>query len=310
MATTPIISFDDLRGINTFVDTLRVTKARASAHELVEAVNVDLDITGMVSRRQGYTSLYSGTAPHSLFSNGDLCLFVDASQLKTFSNSMDSATVVANLSSNATMRYVEVVNKIFCTNGVDIGYLNKDTMSYSTFTVPSKTYKRTMPAGQLIEWYNGRLYVASGSKLYISDPLYPEAVDIRKGFLRFKGYITLLQAVDDGIYVADGTQSFIDGAQPEKFENKFVADYNAIIGTSVLVDPGFVGGYVDGLFGFTPKTGTMAMWLSEKGICIGLEKGQFYNLTQEKYTMDSVLYGAALFKLTNGLPQYIAVGVQ
>jgi hypothetical protein len=235
---------------------------------------------------------------------------VDNKELKTFSNDMDSATAITTLSSNSTMRYAEVADKIFCTNGVDIGYINKYTLAYSTLTLPNKTYKRTMPAGQLIEWYNGRLYVAKGDKLYISDPLYPEAVDIRKGFLRFKGYITLLQSVDDGMYVADGTHYFIDGEQPEKFKKTFIADYNAVIGTSVVVDPGFIGGYINELFGFTPRVGTMAMWLSEKGICLGLSRGQFYNITQEKYTPESVLYGTALFKVTKGLPQYIAVGVQ
>jgi hypothetical protein len=151
------------------------------------------------------------------------------------------------------------------------------------------------PAGHLIEYFNGRVYVASNSYVFPSRPYAYELFDM-DDYLPFDGIITLLAAVDDGLYVSDGKKTYFLAEGKKRTE---VCPYGAIEGTAAKVDLATIG---DGT-----KEGTAIMWASGKGIILGSNGGQITNLTEGKYVFPSAPSGAALFRQQNGINQYILV---
>ncbi|KJU85660.1 hypothetical protein MBAV_002146 [Candidatus Magnetobacterium bavaricum] len=57
------------------------------------------------------------------------------------------------------------------------------------------------PPGQLLEFYRGRVYVASGNVVYYSLPNSYELFRVGSDYLPFESDVTMLAAVDDGLYV-------------------------------------------------------------------------------------------------------------
>ncbi|MBF0608988.1 MAG: hypothetical protein SFH39_00770 [Candidatus Magnetobacterium sp. LHC-1] len=71
------------------------------------------------------------------------------------------------------------------------------------------------PPGQLLEFYRGRVYIASGNVVYYSLPNSYELFRIGSDYLPFDSDVTMLAAVDDGLYVATAsTVYFLQGNEP------------------------------------------------------------------------------------------------
>jgi hypothetical protein len=160
-------------------------------------------------------------------------------------------------------------------------------------------YKYPLPAGQLLEYYKGRLYVASGNYLYFSDP-YADYYDQRRSVYQFNGEITLLRAVESGIFIADGKTHFLKGDSPLEFQKiENILDSDAII----YSDGRILGEYIGKKVGLE-----YAIWTSTKGICIGDPEGSAV-IVSDSYAMQYSSYrrGAGLFWKTDGKEQYIGV---
>jgi hypothetical protein len=94
-----------------------------------------------------------------------------------------------------------------------------------------------MNPGHLIEWFNGRLHVARGSEIWHSDAVYPGSTDERKNFKQLGGYISMMRAVKDGVYVSNSKETyFMAGLDPSEASLVKVADYPAILGSDVKID--------------------------------------------------------------------------
>ena len=307
----PIIDFRQSSGIENRPDTIRqilVPSVNISLKEniypLVDAVDVDIDDTQMVRKRLGRTKVYTGTNLHSLCHVGGVTYFVEGSTLKRFTTSYSTATI-ATLSTSDRLRYAIVANKAYCTNGTDIGLLSNSVYTafapnLATTYKPTKAYKKVMPAGQLIAYHKNRLYVAKGSKVYVSDPASHMVYDVREGFMNFSGYVTLMCPIEDGMWLADGRTYWIEGLTPDKFTSTIVANYNATLGSAITAEQNFVEG--------KEKT-RVAFWLSDKGICRGASGGDFKNLTLNKYNLTDVpRQYSAVFRNANHSSQIVFSG--
>lgn len=290
------IEFQRFKGINNVEDAINL-----GTDELVEAPNIDIDNKGRAKRRDGYTrKLAPSGVLHSLWSNDRICLYVDGTTLTQLFTDYTSAVVRGNVGSSP-MDYVDVNEDVYYTNASANGHV--DNGVDVQFSDPGINYKVKPPYGQHIENFNGRNYIAQNHTIWITDAYAYGRVDLRKGFIAMKDEVTMIKAVDDGIYVSIGdiddrsSVIFLSGTGPEDFTYKVVADYGAIEGTAVKPRSAFVG---DGI------KGTTVMWTSRKGICLGANGGQFTNLTAARYEVTDNKYGAASFRLRNGLPQYIA----
>jgi hypothetical protein len=188
-------------------------------------------------------------------------------------------------------------DRVYLTNKSYIGYYKN--FSVTAVPAPTTNYKLPLPAGQRIEYYRGRLYVAKGNVIYIADALC-DHYDIRTGFRVFENDITMLRAVDNGIYVSDGNTWFLQGAEPDEFQRTKVSDSDAIPYTDSIISGLYVGSGI---------AGNMAIWTSTYGICIGDNTGVVKNLTSDRYYMSSGTSGYGMgdcaVRNKNGQVHYI-----
>jgi hypothetical protein len=397
MATAPkrdkdIVAYTGFTGLRNSLPT-----ARFALSDLEVASNIDLDESGMASRRAGRTSVLAGDV-HSLWSEEDVCLFVQASTLKRLSTAYTASTL-KTLASNARMAYQKVDERVYFTNETDTGVLENGaarswgiepppaiasavtvgympagdyqaTMTYvredgqesgaglaTRITVPAgagldftlpvssdpgvaakivylstangevlyralflsadettasytndttelalelqSQFLSAPPAGHLLGYFQGCMYVAVGDTVYPSEPYAHEWFDLRK-FISFDAKVTLFAPIEDeGVFI--GTEKSIGwmpGSGPEAFRYVRRASYGAILGALDYVE---ADKFSDGALGARD----LPMWLSTKGVCVGLPGGSVQNLTDAKYSFTAQGSGCALYR--SDTSQLIAV---
>lgn len=151
------------------------------------------------------------------------------------------------------------------------------------------------PAGQRVGYFAGRMWVASGSFLWYSQPYEYELFDLRNGYVGFDADVTTFSEVSDGLYI--GTKKavhFLGGTDPTTFERREVAAYGAILGTEQKL-PGH-------LVGPEGTEGVVQSITTRSGTCLCLEHGVFKNLTGSRYFPASASAGASLLKVRGGTP--------
>jgi hypothetical protein len=154
------------------------------------------------------------------------------------------------------------------------------------------------PAGQLVGYYKGRMFVAVDDTLYYSEGFGYELFDLRK-YIALDGRITLLAPMyehemyeggrNSGLFIGtDRSCGVLVGAAPEDFQYVPKVNYGAVEGA---VD------YVDGsLFGDDSQGARLLpMFLTTQGICVGMPQLNIRNLTRSKFSFPVSGRGAALF---------------
>ena len=166
---------------------------------------------------------------------------------------------------------------------------------------PSIQYKVALPPGQHITYFQGQLYIAAGKVVYISDALC-DHYDVRTGFRVFSGNISMIAAVDKGIYVADGTTWFMTRSpalrvdEPDEFRRESVLDADAIPGTDVVFKGNKIKNGIEGNY---------LVWTSTEGICVGDSSGKILFQTSDKYKLPNYATGGAFLRDENGVIHYI-----
>lgn len=379
------------KGLRNTVDAERL-----EAGDLQTATNVDLDDTGRLSRRGGYSQQVAA-AVHSLFSNGDLCLYVTSTSLKRLATDYSSTTLRTGLTAGVRMAYWHEHGKAYYTNGFETGIVQDGAsrtwglavpgLPMATNTVgelPNGVYQYVMtyiradgqeggaglagqvtvadggisftqipvsddddvthkviyltpangdvlyqamillnattsasygddglnlqmplrtqfmqgaPAGQIVAYYKGRMYVVDRNIIYPSQAFSPELFDIRD-FIQYPSRVTLFAPVKDGIWL--GTEEeigFLSGSGPEDFTYTKEAGYGAIFGTLAYHFEQTKNGEV-----------RFALMTTDNGICAGYPGGTFVNLTESRYRYSQPNEGCALLRQpTTGPTQYLTV---
>jgi hypothetical protein len=265
-------------GIHNQADPARLEPVQVIL-PLVEAVNVDIDDSGMISRAKGYKALYSGNI-HSLWSSRrnefSLCLEQDTLKKVTYEGGFLTMPILySGLDPAARMQFVETDDRIFMTNGSFIGYL-KDSTVYP-LADPGQPFKTQMPAGHLIEFYNNQLYVAVGSVIFYSDAGAWHRTDYRKNFIPLLGRVRMIQAVAGGLFVSDteGIYFLAGGTAKELIH----ADRSS--------SPVYPGGFCkiagEHIGTKDPIPGDVVVMMNAQGIFLGGPEGLFLNLTKHRY---------------------------
>lgn len=288
-------SVDKFTGIDNVSNATRLSPIvvdQKYVYPLQQANNVEIDNTYEIASRSGYTSVKTGTDIHSMWSDGSTWLYADGSTLYE----IDINYVVRSLRSDlksGVLSYAPFNDRIYYTNEYQIGYI-KDNAD-NGLPAPGREFKEPLPAGQLIEYFMGCLYVAKDNILYISDPLC-DYYDVRTGYRIFKGRITMVRAVDEGLYVSDDKVWFIKGKGNEDFIRDEAYPVRAIPHTDVRI----AGKYID-----DSMTGNIAMWTGENGICLGDNTGNVINLTDARYTFTVRGRGTGFVREKSNIRHYI-----
>lgn len=155
------------------------------------------------------------------------------------------------------------------------------------------------PPGDIVVHYRSYVLVAHGRMLYPSEPYAPELFDLRKG-IPMETRITLVGCMTDGIYLGSEDQIvWVMGETPEKFTYNAKADYGVVPGTLAFGSMSQVGK--------GDKGEMVAFWMSQRGICMGLDGGEFKNLTEARFSYPVGDRGAGIVRRHQGMNQYIGV---
>ena len=174
--TQPMFEIKGFRGKNNLADPARILPS-GGASFLAECRDADIDDEFMIHRRGGFgPPIFPGGGIHSLCSNGDICLFVQGADLKRLNPDYTPTTVISGVRSSR-MVYVDVAGTVYLTNGNLIGFMRDGAFNF--FPDPQQIYKSPMVPGHLIEYFNGRLFVARDNEIWFSDPMALMRTDMR-----------------------------------------------------------------------------------------------------------------------------------
>lgn len=298
MNLVPTHKIEGFRGINNVQDPDKLQPNRDDGTVfLTKADHTDITDDFRVARRSGSESVYTGNATvHSMFATPELCLFVEGTALKSIDENFNTSVLLNSLIPNRRMSYVDIGGVIYFSNGFDKGYI-MDGVAFA-YTSPADTFKIQMPAGHLLDYYNGRLYVASNNLLFVSDPYHLMQYDERTGIIPFEYRITTLKHVSDGLWV--GTEKsiiFLAGGSPADFRYLDKANYGAVENSAVTTSASDVGMEADG---------DVVIMASTKGLCVCAAGGIFRCTTGDYYVLtDEVQRSSAFFKKEEDKHQYL-----
>ena len=150
-------------------------------------------------------------------------------------------------------------------------------------------YAPPLPSN-VICYYNGRLFMAAGSVLWFTEPFAFGKVKVSQNFIQFNSPITVLEAVDDGLWLVADKTYFLSGANPVDFKLSTVFEYGAISNTTVTLpnDEGI-------------------SWQSTRGRIMATNGGKAKNVQEERLATASATSGAALFREEDGVKQIVTV---
>jgi hypothetical protein len=145
------------------------------------------------------------------------------------------------------------------------------------------------PAGQLLEYHNGRVYIASGNVVWMTEPLRYGCVHQGRGFLLFPKPVTVLKAVSDGLFVCSDLTYFIQGFDTPQLKQREVLPYGGVYNTGVDL----------------PNYDAVA-WFSHQGITLGARSGEILNVMQDRVAVAQYGSGVMQVREMNGTRQIIA----
>ncbi len=116
MPNTDTAAFKNFAGLNN-----RLPPERLATTDLAAAVNVDLDDSGGIRSRAGFTPILTGDC-HSLWANGNTCLFVQNGQLMQLQQDLTAVPLgVFGLNSLYPLSYTAINGVVYWSNGTLTG---------------------------------------------------------------------------------------------------------------------------------------------------------------------------------------------
>lgn len=150
-------------------------------------------------------------------------------------------------------------------------------------------YGQNPPLGQLLEYLNGRIYIAQGNVLWNTEALNYDLHVPMKHFMMFADRITLVKAVPDGLYVSSDQTYFIGNAGTDDVARKVVVPCKAIEGAACNL-----------------PDSTDVIWFSERGFVRGSNGGAVKLITDSQLAVDKYTRGALSFDENDGRRSIIA----
>lgn len=132
------------------------------------------------------------------------------------------------------------------------------------------------PAGRILRWWSGRLYVANGSTLFYSDPYSPALYTPARNYVQFNAPITVVEPCDAGMYVVADKAYWLAG------------DITQATAKEVLPLPAAFGS------SYQMPMVQAVYWMSPKGTVVGDWQGQVTLLQDENVVMPRAEQGATV----------------
>jgi len=205
--------FNGSSGLNNKIDPVRHRfDPETGIAELSEAINVEIESSGRIGRISGFNELVSGSFKSLCpFDCGGYSLVLQDGSLLKAVDHLGTLTGVRSSMSDAYLDYEMasdgLKNYVYYLNGHERGRVY-DMVSY-TWTALDYVGPDTTkvfddpPNGHLLTLYNGRMYIAMDNTIYASEPNDYGKFQMEENYIPFPGKITLLEHMDDGLFVSD-----------------------------------------------------------------------------------------------------------
>jgi hypothetical protein len=187
-------------------------------------------------------------------------------------------------------------------NSANVSYVVNDTHAVPTLD------KYPMPGGSILAAFDGRLYSAYGTVLWYSEPQWYSVCDRAHNFFQFAAPITIVQAVDSGLFVAADKTYFIStsGKAANSLNNlsiREVSAYKGIAGTGLTVDASKVS--------LEKRVeGKLAYWFSNNGGVFGLPDGSIYEISKDRLIVPDGLKCGTSYSTDNNELNKIVTSLQ
>lgn len=265
-----------------------------AGHLLRDALNVDIGPTGAVKTRSGYVRTAATSDGHSLWAplSGQFALYADGGTIYRLDASGASLPVATGFGYTGKVRYAEVNEAIYFTDGLRVGSYHPrpgPTPAWSSAASLSVGDQPlvSMPPGGHVAYHGGRLLVALGSALIFSEPFTPNLRDEARGFELFPAPITCLAAVEAGVIVVSDKTYFAPGGFPAQ-ELLAVLDYGA----------------PEQQPSYSPDGS--AHWMSARGVVVCSRGGEVANVQEAHVAMKAEGQAATLYREADGLRAIVA----
>lgn len=296
-----------------------VSAERLGPGDLERAINVDIDDAGQLRRRRGYTRKIEGPF-HSLRTIAGKVLVVGGGQLGRVREDY-SFTPIAEVGPGR-VAYAEVNGEVYFCNDAASGVIAADDsvqpwgktdgqgLWLSPLTDPTEHVGAV--AGQLlgdpirascIESFKGRIYLAGGKTLWATELYLYHFINRTRGFMQFEHEITLVMAVDNGLYIGTtGGLYFVQGVFGQ-FKLSHINSDAVLPGSGQYVSAELVHPQARNQ---PMPTGSAAVFMTSCGIVAGFDNGTCFNLTYGSMIFPAANSAASLFRQDQGANSYIA----
>jgi len=221
-----------------------------------------------------------------------------ASDIVSVSVTENSSIVFTSLPSSSDSQVIGIRLYMTTANGqvfyqcgdVAIGTLSYSvTLAYDGEKVLETLFMTKPPAGQIIREHNGRLLIAKDNLLYVTEAYSTDLVSqLSNSVFQFSNDITVVEPVDDGVWIVADKTYFFAGSGPENFRQLTKLEYGAALGTGQKHANGNV------------------YWFSTRGLIMAGNGGEIKNMQENQVAPDYSDKGAMLIREENGIKQAIA----
>jgi len=232
------------------------------------------------------------------------------SSVTTRVNVVDGGVSITNIptSSDSTVTHVNVY--LSAADGETLWRIlslenGTATASYrgdgSNRSVPLRTQNLKPPRPcNLIQFFNGRLFMAEGGAVWHTEKYNFELVDLSKNFMPFEGTATMVAPVTNGVWIGSDRKTVYISMEDPMDGMKVIdkADYGVISGTAAPIDG-------DAVLNGNVVTGGAWIWATSEGFCVGGNEGIFINLTSGRYEMPFGHQGMGIVRKRGDIDQYV-----
>jgi hypothetical protein len=186
--------------------------------------------------------------------------------------------------------------------------LNADVTTYTygggSQALPLNTqYLQQAPAGEIVAYHYGVLYVVKGSVVYPSTAFGYELFDLQD-FIAFDSPVRIFAPVENGIWVGtDKEVAWLGGVTPDKFEKAVRAEIGSVKGTLAYVSSESLPEIKENI-----QDAQVALWWTDEGVYAGYPSGTLHKLTESRYhpSIDGQSGAGFVLEQTGG-DKYLAV---
>jgi hypothetical protein len=131
-------------------------------------------------------------------------------------------------------------------------------------------------------------------------------VDKTRNFQQYESPITMVEAVGNGLFVGTETAVYFLSGTFGEMRRETVLRVGAVPGSVVRI-PAEAASPPQARENGVSQTRPAILFMTNDGLCLGLDSGACYNLTERQMAFPEMQEIAAMYRQQDGIGQYVAV---